>query len=247
MDCASCCAGEVPAAPEQVTMSDAPDQQAMEVPESKVWKNVSGSPMAYRSEPDMEKKAGTVLSIGATVSGVLENGWCKTDDGLYLPMVHPTTGAALLSTAPAPGSARSATWKNVSGSPMAYRSEPVMEKRAGTVLSAGSTVSGVLENGWCKTDDGLYLPMVHPTTGAGLLAPAEGSDPIASGDTPPGAPPGGKWMEASYVGPLTTCIYCFLCWCIVFCPVDKKQVYEAPNGKKYNPSGKEFQNCCGGD
>jgi hypothetical protein len=157
----------------------------MEIVESKAWKNVSGSNMAYRTEPDMAKKADTVLKPGETVSGVIENGWLKTDDGLYLPMVHPTTGAALLVTL-SPRPADSPRWQNVSGSNMAYRTEQDMAKKVGAVLGAGATVSGVLENGWLKTDDGLYLPMVHPATGAELLAPAAGTDPSAT------VPPGGR-------------------------------------------------------
>jgi hypothetical protein len=208
-----------------------------------VYKNVSGAALAYRTEPDMGKKAGRSLQVGETVSGVIENGWLKTDDGLYLPMVHPTTGAPLF-TAQA---AAMPSWKNVSGASVAYRTEPDMEKKAGTSLPPGEVVAGVIENGWLKTAAGLYLPMVHPTTGAGVLAPASSSPGAGTPEVPPGAPPGGMWLDANYVGPVTMFVYCCCFWPIILCPIDKKLVYNSPDGKKFNPSGKEFDPCCGGE
>jgi len=54
---------------------------------------------------------------------------------------------------------------------------------------------------------------------------------------PPGAPPGGTWAEESYFGKVTIliCLFCF--WPIICCPVDKRQVYVAQNGCRYDQSG----------
>jgi hypothetical protein len=42
-------------------------------------------------------------------------------------------------------------------------------------------------------------------------------------------------------------VYCCCFWPIIFCPIDAKLVYNAPDGRKFNPSGKEFERCCGGE
>jgi len=69
------------------------------------WKNVSGATVQCRSEPDMEKKASKKVEDGETVIGVVEGEWLKTNDGLYLPMVHPTSGASLFAQLPTTESA----------------------------------------------------------------------------------------------------------------------------------------------
>lgn len=55
---------------------------------------------------------------------------------------------------------------------------------------------------------------------------------------PPGAPIGGHWVDDKYCGGLTWAIGCCLLPCIVCCPVDSRTVYVAPNGRKYDQSGK---------
>ena len=50
---------------------------------------------------------------------------------------------------------------------------------------------------------------------------------------PRGAPPGGRWVTEKTCGVMTWCVFCFLCWPVVFCPIDDQQVYVAPNGRKY--------------
>ncbi|CAK0830953.1 unnamed protein product [Prorocentrum cordatum] len=227
------------------TIPAAPDQHTMVVAAGTVWKNVSSNNIECRTEPDVEKKAGKTVKAGETIVGVMEVDWLKTEDGLFLPAKHPVTGSALFELAPPPAPP---SWKNVSGRNIEYRTEPDMRKKAGMTISPGHVVAGVLEGGWLKTTDGLYLPATHPTTGAGLLAPAQPSSvAVAGGAEPPGAPPGGAWTEANYIGPVTLCIYCFCFWPIVICPIDSKQVYRAPDGKMYNPSGKEFDRCLGGE
>jgi len=66
------------------------------------WKNVSGAIITCRTEPDMEKKADKKVDVGETVFGLEEGEWLKTDDGLYLPMKHPTTGASLFTATQQP-------------------------------------------------------------------------------------------------------------------------------------------------
>eukprot|EP00658_Telonema_sp_P-2_P082591 TRINITY_DN8761_c0_g1_i3.p1 TRINITY_DN8761_c0_g1~~TRINITY_DN8761_c0_g1_i3.p1 ORF type:complete len:385 (+),score=64.85 TRINITY_DN8761_c0_g1_i3:14-1168(+) len=53
---------------------------------------------------------------------------------------------------------------------------------------------------------------------------------------PPGCPPGGIWKATRYCGPITWCIACFACWCIVCCPVDERNVYIV-NGQVYDSDG----------
>ena len=60
---------------------------------------------------------------------------------------------------------------------------------------------------------------------------------------PPGAPPGGYYMQDTYCGGLTICIGIVVCWftfcgCLMAaCPLDKRLVYMGPNGQKYRQSG----------
>jgi hypothetical protein len=135
------------------------------------WKNVSGAIVTCRTEPDMEKKADKKVNVGETVFGLEEGEWLKIDDGLYLPVKHPTTGASLFTaTSKLPTSKpKNDAWKNVSGTEVRCRTEPDMEKKADKSIKAGETVKGVVEGEWLKTADGLYVPVKHPTTGASLF------------------------------------------------------------------------------
>ncbi len=79
----------------------------------------------------------------------------------------------------------------------------------------------------------------------GYGQPVYGQQPVMYGQpatimvvqAPPGAMPGGVWVEESYCGPISICIGIFLLPCICCCPIDKRQVYLAPNGMKYLPNG----------
>lgn len=150
------------------------------------WTNVSGSGIACRTGPYMEKKAGKTIKAGEIVAGVVEGEWLMTDAGLYLPVKHPTTGVVLFTATPQlPASDGEATatpqlptsgpanettdWTNVSGSSVVCRTEPDMAKKADKAIKAGETVAGVVEGEWLQTDDGFYLPVEHPTTGAALF------------------------------------------------------------------------------
>jgi hypothetical protein len=55
--------------------------------------------------------------------------------------------------------------------------------------------------------------------------------------TPPMAPPGGYWTEESYCGPASCCIGVFLLPCICCCPIDRRQVYISPDGRKFLATG----------
>ena len=54
---------------------------------------------------------------------------------------------------------------------------------------------------------------------------------------PRGAPPGGHWMEDSYCGTGSIVVGICLFPCICFCPFDKRQVYVAPDGRKFDSNG----------
>jgi len=65
---------------------------------------------------------------------------------------------------------------------------------------------------------------------------------MASSSLPYGAPPGGHWADEKFCGPQTMGIACVLIicfWpgacCAPACPCDTRQVYVAPDGKKYIP------------
>merc|ERR1740139_591681 len=60
---------------------------------------------------------------------------------------------------------------------------------------------------------------------------------------PPGAPPGGQMVHEKYPGQITwisagVCCVCTCCGCLALaCPCDERDVYVAPNGKKYTLTG----------
>ena len=68
---------------------------------------------------------------------------------------------------------------------------------------------------------------------------------VSSGMSPPGAPPGGSWVEEKYAGKITwivivlTYIFLLLWYACLFlkCPLDARRVYLAPNGAKYDEMG----------
>ena len=64
---------------------------------------------------------------------------------------------------------------------------------------------------------------------------------VAGAVPPPGAPPGGRWGQEPYCGPVSLCIFCFLFWPIVCCPVDSRTVYFAPDGRRYGMAGEILQ------
>ena len=70
-----------------------------------------------------------------------------------------------------------------------------------------------------------------------LLAPSNGIN------VPAGAPPGGQYKIEKYMGPLSWCICCFACCCIICCPCDEREIYVAPNGRKYTRNGAEVGDC----
>lgn len=43
---------------------------------------------------------------------------------------------------------------------------------------------------------------------------------------PPGAPPGGAWIEDKYCGTTTWIVAIFCCFCVCCCPCDKRTVSE---------------------
>jgi len=159
------------------------------------WTNVSGSDIVCRTGPDMEKKAGKTIKAGETVAGVVEGEWLMTDAApttgwptvLYLPVKHPTTGASLFTATPqlpasdgeaiatsqpptsGPVESQTTDWTNVSGSSVVCRTGMYMAMKADKAIKAGETVAGVVKGEWLQTDDGFYLPVRHPTTGAALF------------------------------------------------------------------------------
>ena len=52
---------------------------------------------------------------------------------------------------------------------------------------------------------------------------------------PPGMAPGGHWEKENYCGPISIVIGFCVCWCIVCCPVDERDVYVAPDGQRHPP------------
>jgi hypothetical protein len=214
--------------------------------ETATWRN-GGSQVAYRTEPDMEKRHPTmVCEPNVLVRGVQQGEWLATEDGMYLPLKHPATGADMLTLYVGE------TWY-VTSAPVELRTEKDLDKRSGFVLQPGEQLVGFPEDDqqWFKTTGNMYMMMKHPATGAPLIAPVGNSGQMAApgqivmGSVPPGAAPGGQWQDENYFGPVTGFIYCCLCWCIVFCPVDGKQVYVQPDGKKINSDGTKFGWMCG--
>ena len=89
---------------------------------------------------------------------------------------------------------------------------------------------------------GMYPGQQQPQGYPAQQQPGYGQQPYMAAamvvqTAPPGAPPGGHWAEESYCGPASCCVGICLFPCICFCPFDKRQVYYAPNGMKYMPSG----------
>ena len=61
---------------------------------------------------------------------------------------------------------------------------------------------------------------------------------------PPGAPPGGVWVNDNYCGPVTICIAILICFPTCCCPCDTRTVYLAPNGQKFNEQGMILSDAC---
>lgn len=60
---------------------------------------------------------------------------------------------------------------------------------------------------------------------------------------PPGAPPGGQWVQESYIGIITIILAVFVAICALCCPCDTRMVYVAPNGVKYKANGAIAHDC----
>jgi len=57
-------------------------------------------------------------------------------------------------------------------------------------------------------------------------------------EPPPGAPPGGAWVEQKYCGPKAC--WQFLVWGWV-CESDVREVYLAPDGRRFLENGKQVK------
>mmetsp|Transcript_30805 Transcript_30805/g.60108 ORF Transcript_30805/g.60108 Transcript_30805/m.60108 type:complete len:120 (+) Transcript_30805:29-388(+) len=79
------------------------------------------------------------------------------------------------------------------------------------------------------------IPVAYPTAATATTTVINVAG--QGGAPPPGAPLGGRWESINYCGPISTCIFCFVCVFIVCCPVDTKQVYIAPDGRRFNQNG----------
>ena len=59
--------------------------------------------------------------------------------------------------------------------------------------------------------------------------------------------PGGHWTTDKYCGVFSWILGVLCCWCVVCCPCDSRQVYNAPDGKKVlasgTPSGQFVEMC----
>lgn len=73
-------------------------------------------------------------------------------------------------------------------------------------------------------------------------SPQPGTAPVMT--VPPNAPPGGRWIQDNYCGGISWVIGILLLPCIVLCPVDKRDVYMAPDGRKYTPQGVQVTGPC---
>ena len=84
----------------------------------------------------------------------------------------------------------------------------------------------------------MYFSVVQRPPGA---APQPGSG------VPPGCAPGGHWTTDKYCGVFSWILGVLCCWCVVCCPCDSRQVYNAPDGKKVlasgTPSGQFVEMC----
>lgn len=126
--------------------------------------------------------------------------------------------------------------------------------------------AAVFETDWLKNpkdEKGLMLPLRHPQTRQPLflmMASRDGSAPpiepppqVEMAYYPPddlpvfpdNAPPGGKWAEERFCGPVTVCCACVpCCWLCALAlgggkPLDEQFVYTSPDGRKFNFKGKE--------
>ena len=73
--------------------------------------------------------------------------------------------------------------------------------------------------------------VVQPAAVAGTVVTQPGSG------VPPGCAPGGHWTTDKYCGIFSWILGVLCCWCVVCCPCDSRQVYNAPDGKKVLASG----------
>ena len=64
------------------------------------------------------------------------------------------------------------------------------------------------------------------------------SEPGLRKEPPPGAPPGGAWVEQKYCGPKAW--WQFLVWGWV-CESDVREVYLAPDGRRFLENGKQVK------
>ena len=62
-------------------------------------------------------------------------------------------------------------------------------------------------------------------------------------NVPPGAPPGGQWVQDQYIGIITILLALLVCICIFCCPLDQRTVYLAPDGRKFKKSGAIAEAC----
>ena len=80
-----------------------------------------------------------------------------------------------------------------------------------------------------------------PAAVAGTVVTQPGSG------VPPGCAPGGHWTTDKYCGVFSWLLGVLCCWCVVCCPCDSRQVYNAPDGKKVlasgTPSGQFVEMC----
>ena len=80
-----------------------------------------------------------------------------------------------------------------------------------------------------------------PAAVAGTVVAQPGSG------VPPGCAPGGHWTTDKYCGVFSWLLGVLCCWCVVCCPCDSRQVYNAPDGKKVlasgTPSGQFVEMC----
>jgi len=82
------------------------------------------------------------------------------------------------------------------------------------------------------------VPVAQPVSAVAVLPVAPGGNVRLP---PPGCPPGGVFKNVPYVGDTTWCIaLCFLevTLCTpLLCPCDTKEMYIAPDGTHYSPTG----------
>ena len=89
----------------------------------------------------------------------------------------------------------------------------------------------------------MVMPM-GPQPGGMAMAGGMGGMGMVTMGPPPGAPPGGVWMNDNYCGPVTICIAILICFPTCCCPCDTRTVYLAPNGQKFNEQGMILSDAC---